>query len=78
MEMARTHEWPQKDLKDWNFTVIGTHLALRVSTLILETKLNHKNPFLGRKEVQNSINIDLSIYEVSWKLYTSNEYQLVM
>ena len=63
--MTRTHAWSQKDLKDQKFTDTGTHLALTVATLSLEMKMNHKNPFLGPKEVQNSINIDLSIHEAS-------------
>ena len=75
--MTRTHAWSQKSLNDENFIDRGTHLALRVGTPSQEMKWNHKNPFLGQKEVQNSINIDLSIHEECLKLYTSNECQMV-
>ena len=76
--MTRTYAWSEKDLQDWNFTALGTHLALRVATLRVETDLTHKNPFLGRIEVQNTINMDLSIHEESWELFTSSECQNVV
>ena len=53
-------------------------MTLRVATLDLEARLITKNLFMGSKKVQNSINIDLSIHEESWKLFTSNECQIVV
>ena len=46
-------------------------MTLKVATVDLENELSHKGPFLGPKRSKNSINIDLSILEESFRIYTS-------